>query len=64
MSELVTLEIPDDSVEWSGEVLTSMNPNRQKFHDQLFPDLPEGKWHIKAVGFAIPVADENESSNG
>ena len=59
-----TIEIPKGSIECSGEILTDITPNRQRFRDQLFPDLPEGKWHIKAIGFATPIFEKEESLNG
>ncbi len=41
-------------IKWSGEIITEITPNRNRSHDQLFPDLPDGMWKIKATGIAIP----------
>lgn len=63
MSDIKTLEIPDGATQFTGEILTIMSPDREKFHDQLFPDLPDGQWRIKAIGYAIPYTDKDLPSH-
>lgn len=66
MPKSKSFEIPDNATQWSSEDIVDIKQNVGRLPYYLLPDLglPNGKYHIKIIGFAQPIVDEVELLNG